>query len=92
MFLGSVTPSDQPKVKEKSTMFFTPKTNKPIPMPGLDDEEVTLEWPPPPEEIVIADSKEPRHNDGREYCWWCNSKTVKRGLYGEYDVCEECGK
>lgn len=36
---------------------------------------------------------EPRNNDGRSTCWWCNSPTRKAGG-GQYDICtnKECGK
>jgi len=34
---------------------------------------------------------EPKNNDGRTNCFWCNLSTEKRGG-GQYDVCPKCGK
>lgn len=45
-------------------------------------------------ELVISNNKnvsEPRNNDGRDFCYWCNIKTQKRGD-GAYDICPKCGK
>jgi hypothetical protein len=35
--------------------------------------------------------QEPRNNDGRSICYWCNIQTQKRGN-GAYDVCPNCGR
>lgn len=40
---------------------------------------------------LIASGPEPRNNDGRAICFWCNINTQKRGG-GLYDVCPKCGR
>lgn len=35
----------------------------------------------------------PENNDGREECFWCGKKTVKKQLLtSSYDICEDCEK
>lgn len=39
----------------------------------------------------IKSIQEPKNNDGRITCFWCNISTQKRGN-GVYDICPKCGK
>jgi hypothetical protein len=39
----------------------------------------------------MLDGSEPKNNDGRMECFWCNVPTQKRGG-GMYDVCPKCGR
>lgn len=37
--------------------------------------------------------EEPDDNDGRETCFWCGKKTIKKELFtSSYDICDSCGK
>ena len=43
-----------------------------------------------------VDEKEPKNNDGREYCWWCGARTKKVPSPNPatvWDICSnpECG-
>lgn len=36
---------------------------------------------------------QPKNNDGRSHCFWCNSPTKKvQSFNGSYDVCKNCGR
>jgi hypothetical protein len=53
---------------------------------GFSDEEIT-------KEIKLPELKEPRNNDGRKNCFWCNKETtIKLGLFEQYNYCELCKK
>lgn len=43
------------------------------------------------DEAKPAALAEPRNNDGRSTCWWCNGATRSAGE-GMYDVCTVCGR
>lgn len=41
----------------------------------------------------LKEKEEPKDNDGREECFWCGTKTVKKCLLtSSYDECPNCGK
>ena len=36
---------------------------------------------------------EPKNNDGKVVCWWCNGPTErKQGFMSNYDICPKCGR
>lgn len=43
--------------------------------------------------LTKVNSDEPKNNDGRITCYWCDEPTKQvQGFMNIYDVCEECGK
>lgn len=41
----------------------------------------------------VFETREPKNNQGRSTCFWCNSKTKQvAGISSFYDVCTKCGK
>ena len=43
--------------------------------------------------LTKANSNEPKNNDGRITCYWCDEPTKQiQGFMNSYDVCEGCGK